>query len=210
MCRAERRKEISYAFIFKITLTTVNGFGIMTEAERRDTMTIETLGQLGILFIGSAISNTTGTLKNNFTVKGYIKPMYITTFLDAMIFALVTKGMISGSGFLHTFVYACGRVLGSYIARKMENKIALGVMEVDVLFNNKDKATEIADELRDMGYSVEGMVENGFKGKKRRLLRVTINRKDVDILKETLAKHGYKKPTMKMKELDDVAGNFAT
>jgi len=173
-------------------------------------MTMETLVQLGILFIGSAISNTTGTLKNNFTVKGYIKPMYVTTFLDAVIFALVTKGMISGSGILHTLVYAFGRVLGSYIARKMEAKIALGVMEVDVLFNNKVKATQIADELREMGYSVESMVESGYKGRKRRLLRVTINKKDVEILKETLAKHGYKKPTLKMKELDDVEGNFAT
>ncbi|HCL4480293.1 TPA: hypothetical protein N2D99_002381 [Clostridium botulinum] len=172
-------------------------------------MDISLIIQIIILTLCSALSNTIGTLKNNFAVKGFLKPLYITTFIDALVFGIVIKNIASGSGLLQTLAFAFGKVLGSYFASKMEKRMALGIIEVDTLFNNKLKAFKIADNLRNIGYSVESMVEYGYRGQKRYLLRVTIARKELNALKSILKKEGYVDPTLKIKEINKISGKFS-
>lgn len=172
-------------------------------------MATNSIIQLIILIAVSALSNAIGNLKNNFAVKGFMKPLYITTFVDALLFGVVIKNIASGSGLIQTIAFAIGKVIGSYFAGKMEKKMALGIIEVDSLFNNKSKAFKIADNLRDMGYSVESMVEYGYRGQKRYLLRITIARKELNILKSVFEKEGYEDATFKIKELSKVSGKFS-
>jgi uncharacterized protein YebE (UPF0316 family) len=164
---------------------------------------------LGIILI-NAISNTLGTLKNIFTAKKFVKPLYIITFIDAIIFATVIKQVSNSSnGVYFITAYAIGKVLGAYIANKLEDKLALGISEVDIFVNNKDKMKQIADEIRDKGYTVNTYISYGKFGIKRYVIEVTILRKELYILKEILTKHGYEKPTLKIKEVNNYKGKIS-
>ena len=164
---------------------------------------------LVILFILTTLSNAIATLKNMFIIKKQSKPAYIATFVDAIVFGTIMKRISDGENVFFILAFAFGKVVGVWLGKIIENKIALGILEIEVFVNKKEAMINIADELRDLGYSVETTISYGYKGRKRYIIGITALRKELDNVKEVVIANGYKKPTMKIKEIAKVSGKFS-
>ncbi|PLS19611.1 hypothetical protein CVD28_04120 [Bacillus sp. M6-12] len=163
---------------------------------------------IGLVLI-NAVSNTIGTLKTIFSTKRFIKPLYVVTFIDAIIFASIMKQLASGNGIYYILAFAVGKVIGVYFADLIECKMALGILEIDFFLNNKKKMIEISDTLREIGYSVNTSITFGNKGSKRYRIEVTMLRKEVPVLEAVLRKHNYENPTLSIKEVSNVKGKIS-
>lgn len=159
---------------------------------------------MGLTMLSSAL----GTLKHILISKGQKKASYVTIFLDAIIFSTILKTISGGDGVLFGMSYATGKLLGAIIANKFEEFLALGILEVSISLNHFDKMVPIADNLRDLGYTVETYSVFGYGGKPRYKIDIVISRKELPILKEILKEYGYEDPTMTIKSVSKVVGKI--
>lgn len=163
---------------------------------------------IALFIILTIVSSATSTLRSMFLARKQFKANYIATFVDAMMFATIMKRISAGNGWLYAFAYAIGRTLGVYVGRVIENKMALGIIQMEISINHFDRMVSIADEMRDLGYTVETSSVYGYGGKRRYKIVVTISRGEVKKVKEVLAKNGYEEPTMIVRDISNVAGKI--
>lgn len=162
------------------------------------------------LFLITAFTNILGTLKTILISKKIMNPVYILVFIDAIIFASVVSKVSSSNGFRFTIAYALGRTTGVFIGNKIEERLALGILEVDVFLNNKDTMIELAEKLRTVGYTVNNYVGSGIHGDKRYKVEVVIKRREFKVLEEKMYECGIIDPTLKVKNLSKVNGKITT
>lgn len=162
------------------------------------------------LFLITAFTNVLATLKTILMSKKIMNPVYLLVFADAMIFATVVSKVTSADGIQFTIAYALGKTAGVYIGGKIEDRLALGVLEVDLFLNDKSKVIEIANKLRKTGYTVNNSLVRGNNGKKRYQIEVVIKRKEFKILEDIIKEFGIVNPTLKVKTLSKVDGKITT
>lgn len=162
------------------------------------------------LFVITVFTNILSTLKTILVSKKIMNPVYIIVFVDAIIFATVVTKVTSSDGFQFTVAYALGRSVGVFIGNKLEEKLALGILEVDLFLNNKNKMIGIAEELRKVGYTVNNYPASGNNGDKRYKIEVVIKRKEFEIFEKIICKYGVNNPTLKIKNLSKVDGKITT
>ncbi|MGO1529137.1 MAG: DUF5698 domain-containing protein, partial [Senegalia sp. (in: firmicutes)] len=138
------------------------------------------------LFLVTAFTNILATLKTILLAKNIMNPVYLLVFVDAIIFATVLGKVTSSEGISYAIAYALGRTLGVFIGGKIEGKLALGILEVDLFLNNKNKMIELAQKLRDEGYTVNNFLASGNNGNKRYKLEVVIKRKEISTLESIM------------------------
>lgn len=166
-------------------------------------MLMSTIIQLAIVFALNAVSTSLGTLKAIFLSKQIIKPVYVTTFIDAVIFAYACKLVADSSGPLYVLVFALGRIAGVFIGNAIEKKVAIGLVEITA-YKHPQEGKVLADELRARGYSVTTMVGYGLEGKSRLVLNIIIPRRDLSEVKELLIESGN--VNMSIKDVLSVSG----
>lgn len=151
---------------------------------------------LAIIFLLNTLSTCLGNLKANFLSQKALKPVYVTTFLDAIIFAYAFKLIAGSSGYGYVVSFALGRIFGVFLADKIEKKLAMGLLEIDV---HKDSVAGkiLADKLREIGYSVTTTIGYGEYGKQKLVLTITLPRKQFQGLKEILQQDGKVNMTVK-------------
>ena len=169
-------------------------------------MTQSILPALMGLFVITAFTNILATLKTMLISKKIMNPVYFVVFIDAMIFATVVTKITSSNGLHFTIAYALGRTLGVFIGGKLEERLALGVLEVDVFLENKDKMIQIAEKLRASGYTVNNFLARGNNGDRRYKVEVVIKRKELQVLENIMAEFGVINPMLKIKNLNKVCG----
>ncbi|TAH62798.1 MAG: hypothetical protein EWM50_04910, partial [Gottschalkiaceae bacterium] len=106
------------------------------------------------LFLVTAFTNVLATLKTILMSKKIMNPVYLLVFADAMIFATILSKVTSSEGLQFTIAYALGKTVGVFIGNKIEDRLALGILEVDLFLNDKSKVIEISKRLRETGYTV--------------------------------------------------------
>jgi len=173
-------------------------------------MSKELLITLVGLFIITSFTNVLATLKTILLSKKIMNPVYIVVFIDAMIFATILTKVTSSAGIQFTIAYACGRTFGVFIGGKMESKLALGIIEVDVFISNKQKMIDIAEKLRQEGYTVNNFLARGLNGQPRHKIEVVMKRKEFKVLEDAMLKFGVVNPTLKIKTLSKVGGKITT
>ena len=166
--------------------------------------------ELFLVVLVMTISNAIGTLKTIFIAKKYFKPVYVIVFIDAIIFATVITKVTSGGEYLYILAFAVGKMLGVYLAGIIEEKMAIGLIEVDIMVNDKDRMITISDHLREASFSVNTMVTYGTHGNKRYVIEVTAKRKDIGNIKNVLENVGCKNPTMTIKDVSNVLGKICS
>lgn len=162
------------------------------------------------LFLITAFTNILATLKTILISKKIMNPVYILVFVDAIIFASVVSKVSSSNGFQFTIAYALGRTMGVFIGNKIEERLALGILEVDLYLNNKAIMIEVAEKLRTVGYTVNNYVGSGNHGDKRYKVEVVIKRREFKVLEEIMGECGVSNPTLKIKNLSKVNGKITT
>ncbi|SKC69112.1 DUF5698 domain-containing protein [Maledivibacter halophilus] len=162
------------------------------------------------LFLVTALTNILATLKSILLAKNIMNPVYFLVFIDAIIFATVLGKVTNSEGFHFAIAYALGKTLGVYIGGKIEERLALGILEVDVFLNNKGKMIEIAEKLRKEGYTVNNFLARGNNGGRRYKVEVVISRKEFKVLENIMHQSGVINPTLKIKNLNKVKGKITS
>lgn len=173
-------------------------------------MTTNVIFALIGLFLITAFTNILATLKTILMSKKIMNPVYLLVFVDAMIFATTVSKVTSSDGIQFTIAYALGRTVGVFIGGKIEDRMALGILEVDLFLNDKNKAMEIANKLRETGYSVNNFLVRGNNDEKRYQIEVIIKRKEFKILEDIMDEFGVESPTLKVKTISKVDGKITT
>ena len=145
--------------------------------------------QLLIIFTLYTITTCLGNLKSVFLSQQAIKPVYLTTFIDAIIFTYAFKLIANSTGYGYVLAFALGRIFGVFLADKLERKLAIGLLEVNV-YKHPEQGKTLADRLRDAGYSVTTSIGYGVEGKHRLILTIILPRKQFSGLKETIEQDG--------------------
>ena len=175
-----------------------------------DLMTTNVMLALLGLFLVTAFTNVLGTLKTILMSKNIMNPVYLLVFVDALIFAKIVSQVTSSEGILFTIAYALGRTVGVYIGGKIEDRMALGILEVDLILSDKDKVEKIAKRLRQTGYTVNNFLVGGNNEEKRYQIEVIIKRKEFKILEDIIEEYGVINPTLKVKTLNKIDGKIST
>lgn len=173
-------------------------------------MTISVLIAIIGLFLITSFTNILATLKTIFVSKKIMKPVYLVVFVDAMIFATIVTKVTSSTGLHFTLAYALGKTVGVFIGGKVEERLALGILEVDLFLTNKDKMIQIAELLREAGYTVNNFLARGQNGDRGYKVEVVINRKEYAVLENLIDECGIENPTLKIKSLNKVHGQIST
>lgn len=160
------------------------------------------------LFLITAFTNVLSTLKTIFISKKIMNPVYILVFIDAIIFATIVVKVTNGNGIEFTIAYALGRSMGVFIGNKLEDRLALGILEVDLFLNNKEKMIQVAERLREAGYTVNNYLASGYNGNKRYKIEIVIKRKEFNILEDIMDEFNINNPTIKIKNLSKVDGKI--
>jgi uncharacterized protein YebE (UPF0316 family) len=161
-----------------------------------------------LIFGLNIISSTLGTLRSIFVTKKIMKPAYLVTLFDSLIFVYGLKMVTTGTSVWFLLAFAFGKVVGVYIGDKIEDVLAFGLFEVTV-FAKKDRAIVLADSLRDLGYSVTTHKGFGLDGDEKFDLDIAIKRKELPLLKQILGRHGYDNATMVIREIAGVTGKIS-
>lgn len=159
-------------------------------------------------FLITAFTNILGTLKTIFMSKKIMNPVYFLVFVDAIIFATIVSKVTSSDGMAFTIAFAFGKSAGVYLGGKIEERLALGILEVDIFLNDKIKVEKIAQKLRDTGYTVNNYMVSGNNEEKRYQIEVVINRREFNTLEEIIGRFGVVNPTLKVKTLNKVDGKI--
>ena len=162
------------------------------------------------LFLITAFTNILATLKTILMSKNIMNPVYLLVFGDAMIFAAIVSKVTSSDGIQFTVAYALGRTAGVFIGGKIEDRLALGILEVDLFLNDEDKAKKISKRLRETGYTVNNFLVGGNNEEKRYQIEIVIKRKEFKILNDIIKEFGIINPTLKVKTLNKVDGKITT
>lgn len=162
---------------------------------------------IGLFFITS-LTNILATLKTILVSKKIMNPVYLVVFFDAMIFATVVTKVTSSTGFHFTVAYACGRTVGVYIGNKIEERLALGIIEIDLFLKNKVKSVKVEKMLRAEGYTVNNFLAKGNNGENRYKLEVVIKRNEFKIFESIIEECGVVNPTLKIKNLSKIYGKI--
>ena len=163
-----------------------------------------------IMFSITAFTNILSTLKTIFMSKDIMNPVYFLVFIDAIIFATIVSKVTSSEGIAYTIAFALGKSMGVYLGGKIESRLALGICEVDLFLNDRDKANEIAQRIRETGYTVNNFLVGGNNETERHQIEVVINRKEITILEDIIKEFDVDNPTLKVKTLNKVDGKITT
>jgi len=150
---------------------------------------LNTIINLLIIFALNVFSTCMGNLKTNFIAQKVIKPVYLITFIDALVFVYAFKLIASSSGYGYMVSFALGRICGVFLANKIEKKMALGLLEINV-YKHPEPGKILADTLRDRGYYVTTTLGYGLEGKQRLILTTVLPRKQFPDFHELLEQDG--------------------
>lgn len=162
------------------------------------------------LFVITSFTNILATLKTILISKKIMNPVYLVVFVDAMIFAVVMSRVVSTTGFEYTLAYALGKTMGVYMGGRIEERLALGIIEVDLFLSNAQKMVSVAENLRGLGYTVNNYVARGIHGDRRHKVEVVMKRKEFKIFEEVLGRYDIENPTLKIKNISKVTGKITT
>lgn len=142
--------------------------------------------------LGSCLKN----LKTVFLSQNAIKPVYITTFIDSIVFFYAFKVTTTSSGITFIIAFALGKLIGVFLGNLIEKKLAYGLLEIDV-YKHSEKGKILADALRNHGYSVTTTVGYGVQGVERLMLKIILPRNCFSDLHEILKQDGNVNMTIK-------------
>lgn len=146
-----------------------------------------------IIIVFKIIEVAIGTVRSILVVKGYRQFAAILAIFEILLWVFIASRVITGladdplKGLAYSFGFAAGVYIGSFI----EQKLAFGMLNVQII-TDVESAQKIADALREDGFGVTTMDAQG-RAEVRKILMVLANR------------YGSEKITDKVKAIDEDA-----
>jgi len=135
-----------------------------------------------LIFALQIIYVTTLTLRQILTIKGYRYLAAVLSSIDIFIFVVAFKAVLDNlSDPLALIVYCASYGIGILVGIRLEEKLALGFVNVQIV----TKRGDLADKLRESGYGVTTWKAQGIGGENA-VLEIIIHRKNQDKLYQTI------------------------
>jgi len=157
---------------------------------------LNTLINLLVIFLLNVLGTCLGNLKTTFLAQKAIKPVYLTTFIDAIVFIYAFKLTTNSTGYGFILAFALGKMFGVFLGNKIEKKLAFGLFEIDV-YKHLIQGKILADNLREQGYSVTTTVGYGIEGTERLILKIILPRNQFPSFHKMLEQDGNVNMTVK-------------
>lgn len=132
-----------------------------------------------IILVAKIVEVSLQTVRVVLITKGEKTIGAIIGFFEVIIWIVVASTVITGLAGdpLKAVFYALGFALGNFFGSMLEEKIGLGVSEVQIIVK-EEHGIELAQFIRDLGYAVTVIEGNGLN-QKRHVLYAMIPRKQV-------------------------------
>jgi len=118
-----------------------------------------------------------GTLRIVFISQGKKKLAPLVGFFEIMIWLLAIGQIFNDlTNFIYYFAYAGGFAMGNYVGLIIENKISIGLLNLQLII--KDNPDELIRVLKEKGYGLTTMTAEGTKGMVKLVLLI-IKRKNL-------------------------------
>lgn len=158
-----------------------------------------------IILIGATTLTTiVGNLRTITMLKSANWRLYLFTLIDAFLFGFVIKNMSNGDNIGYILSYALGRVFGTFIVNKVEEKVLQPVYLIHLYI--PDAHIEYLEHfMHDMNWSFT-RYKGYFKDTKRSNFSIHLNATQRDILLNKLKELDIEDPTIDIIELKKVFG----
>jgi len=135
-----------------------------------------------LILVAKIIEVTLATVRIVLITKGEKTIGAIIAFFEILIWIAIVSNVITGlaSDPLKAVFYALGFALGNYFGSMLEERIGLGVSEVQIIVK-EEHGEELAAFIRDQGYAVT-VIEGFGLNQKRHILYAMLPRKQVRLL----------------------------
>ncbi len=146
-------------------------------ADLLSTITPEVLLGGFLIFILRVIDMTLDTLRLLFVVRGKRLIVWILGVITNTIYIVAIGSVLTGDNHPFTILcYACGYATGNILGMRLEERLAIGFKEINVI--SKANGRQIADALREKGYGVTEIVGQGMNGYVA-IVKTNVKRKQV-------------------------------
>ncbi|WP_239256514.1 DUF2179 domain-containing protein [Listeria ilorinensis] len=139
-----------------------------------------------IIFIVNILYVAISTIRLLLTMKGY---RYLAAFVSMfeMIIYVVALSLVLDNlnNLANVIAYAVGFGVGLFIGMKIEERLALGYITVNVI--TKEYNLDLPNQIRDAGYGVTSWLANGRDGERMMLEILTPRKNERKLYKEITA-----------------------
>lgn len=116
-----------------------------------------------VIFLLRLIDMCLDTLRMLFVVRGQRIIVWILGVLTSIIYIVAISNVLTGANHPFTILcYGVGYATGNVLGMRIEERLAIGFKQVNIVSQTKGK--EIAGALRDRGYGVTELVGQGMNG----------------------------------------------
>lgn len=129
-----------------------------------------------VIVAAKVVEVTIGTLRIVMITKGERKIGSILAFIEVVIWCILAGSVLSSitEAPLRTVAYSIGFAIGNYVGSYLEEKIAIGLSEIQVILKEEHSA-KVCEALRAAGYAVTQIKAQG-KNHPRELLMMYVPR----------------------------------
>ena len=132
-------------------------------AEFFNTLTPDILVGGFVIFILRLIDMSLDTLRVLFVMRGQRVIVWILGVTTSIIYVVAISNVLTGAKHPFTILcYGVGYATGNVLGMRIEERLAIGFMQVNIVSQNKGH--EIATALRDRGYGVTQLKGEGMNG----------------------------------------------
>ncbi len=130
-----------------------------------------------VIFALRVIDMTLDTMRLLFVVRGKRVIVWVLGVITNTIYIVAISSVLTGKNHPFTiFCYACGYATGNILGMRLEERLAIGYKEINVI--SKTSGKQIAETLRDKGFGVTEMVGQGMNGYVA-IIKTNVKRKQV-------------------------------
>lgn len=130
-----------------------------------------------LIFVARVVNVSMGTVRSLMSMRGQQKLATVISFFESLIFIVAISQVLQNVNNIWNILgYSGGFAVGTWTGLKIEERLALGYAEVQVI--TQSAGDELADALRDAGYGVTEVTGEGRSGKVC-VLTVVANRREV-------------------------------
>ncbi len=148
---------------------------------------MEVILTLLTIFVAKIAHVSLGTLRIIFLTRGRSIPAALIGFFEIIIYLIALNMVLSNiDNWTNILVYGLGYATGNIVGTKIEEKIAIGIVNVQVVTHQN--GGELEHILRDFGFGVTSMPCYGREGE-HQTLNLIVKRKELPAVMKTLREH---------------------
>lgn len=135
-----------------------------------------------LIFCARIIDVTIGTLRIVMVAKGQKAVAPILGFFEVLVWLLAISRIFENlDNWLCYFAYGAGFATGNYIGMKLEEKLAMGIVKIQII--TRKKADQLIANLTEAGYGITHHDANGAN-ESVSIIYTIINRKEIKKVEE--------------------------